>query len=618
MSHRRLVLALAVALVTLVAGVLVPVDGERPADAASEQLEVVSQTPFVPVEGEFEVRLAWTGQIVDRVLNVRLFQVVGEEERLERAPSGQLNRLPPVPLVEVPRDDDGHLVVRIPIRSLPLPAGDPDRVYLPDPGVYPVELEITGPSEDGVATVITDLIRLPSETAEIDPVPVAVVLRAGSDGLGLADLVDLLERFPSVPITVLVDPVVLDEAALGEPQLLARLREALGSRTVVPVAPVPLDVSALAEIDHLELWDEVRDEGARRVGDHLRRDTSTSVLLRTEPPTDAATDHLAVTGVELLLALDGGEEGVLRSPAGSVAVVAPDDDLIQLLSRSSTGAYDVLARLAIRFARRDTTPVLLANGSAGTVPPEQLAVVLEGLQQPGIITPVGLEAVTGRTGGTLRPAERPRQDLQSSEDLLQAALDDIDEYESFYVSGPLPPSYLHTRVIGALATDVTPPQRQERLAAVRADVDDSFRVISLPTGRTVNLAATTSPLPLTVTNDASGPRRVRVRFESDKLTFPDEEGDTRLVEVAVGTSSVDFVVESRSIGVSPLDVIVTTPTGDRELARTRITIRSTAVPGLGLLLSGAALVFLLGWWVVHVSQRGRTGANEPPGSQPVA
>jgi hypothetical protein len=29
------------------------------------------------------------------------------------------------------------------------------------------------------------------------------------------------------------------------------------------------------------------------------------------------------------------------------------------------------------------------------------------------------------------------------------------------------------------------------------------------------------------------------------------------------------------------------------------------VPGLGLLLSGAALAFLLGWWVRHVVRRRR-------------
>lgn len=604
----RLVALVLSGVALVVAGLAAPAGATPGARRQADRLEVVSQTPFVPGEGEFEVRLAWSGPLEGRTLGVRLFQLVGEEEQLDRLPSGVLNRIPapgepPIPLTDLPRDEAGDLIVRIPIRSLPLPAGDPSRIYLPDPGVYPVELEVVGPDGDEVATALTDLIRLPGETAEIDPVPLGVALRVGSGGVTVAEAVDLLERFPLVPVTVLVDPATLEEAAVLEPELLERFGAAVGAGDVAAVNPVRLDVSALAEIDHLELWDQVRADAVRRVGDLLDTDVRGDVVLVDDPPTVAATTHLAETGVRVLLGPVGGPEGTISTSAGPVRLLSGDEDLLRTIGDPASDSYDVLARLAVRFGEGDTTPVLLTAGPASGVSTADLAVVLSGLEQPGIITPAPLEAVADRASAPLFPAERPRQDLRPAVELLEDTLADLTHYRAFYMSGPLSPAYLRGRLTASLAVDVGPENRVERLAAIRDDLAAAFKEISLPEGRTVNLAATTSPLPLTLTNEADGARRVLIRFESDKLTFPEEEGDSRLVELEPGTSSFDFVVESRSLGLSPLDVVVATPDGSQELARTRITIRSTAVPGLGLLLSGAALVFLFAWWVAHATRR---------------
>ena len=582
------------------------------------RLEVASQTPFVPSEGEFVVRLSWNGPVVGHELRTRIFQVVGEEADLEaRTPSGQLNQLPPIPLTDLERDDEGNLVLRIPIRSLPLPAGDAERIYLPDPGVYPLEFEITGPTGDKVTSLFTDLIRLPTETAEIDPVPVAVLLRVGPGGVSVPEATELLEEAsPSIPLTIVVDPTVLDRVAAADPAVVDRFAEALDGRPVVASNEVGLDASALAEIGHLELYEQVRASAADRVTEQLSTAATTDIVFMEELPTLAAAEHLIRSGVDALLRPTGAADGVVRTSAGTLPVVSPDRDLMQALGRSGLDAYHVLARLAVRFQQGETRPVLLTADSRLGVTAGDLGVVLNGLDQAGIIRPVALERIATRSDATLFPAERPRQDLRSTARLLEATLDDLEEYRAFYVDGPLPPAYLEDRILAALAVDVAPDQRSGRLQAVRSDIREAFDVITLPEGRTVNLAATTSPLPLTLTSEADGPRRVRITFSSDKLTFPQEEGDSRLVELDQGTSALDFVVESRSLGVSPLDVVISTPDGSRELARTRITIRSTAVPGLGLLLSGAALVFLIGWWILHVA-RGRAAPHQIGTTEPV-
>jgi hypothetical protein len=613
MRRRRAALGVVLAVLSTLVW---PLTGSPGADAQTgARLEVVEQTSFVPGEGEFVAVLSWTGPIEDHHLRVRIFQLVGDEADLEeRSPTGQLNQLPPVPLTELERDAGGRLVVRMPIRGLPLPDGDPARIFLPDPGVYPLEIEITGPDDAKVASRFTDLIRLPGDLADLDPVPVAVVIRVGSGGVSLPEVTHLLERAPTVPVTVVVDPALLEHTAAIDPPLVERFALAIGDRHLVADGR-RLDLSALAEIGHLQLYDQVRRSGAARSAGILGRAVSADVVVLDERPTAEGAAHLARSGV-IGLAPVGTPEGKLRTPAGRVPVISADEDLMQALGRTGLDGYHLLARLAVRLHNGEADPVLLTAAPRSGVRAEDLAVVLDGLSQPGIATAVPLAQVVDRATVSLTPSERPRQDLRATAALLDAALQDLREYATFHVSGDLPPAYLENRIVAALATDVAPARRTERLAAVRVDIDEAFDVIALPQGRTVNLAATTSPLPLSLTSRAPGVRRVRITFASDKLTFPDEEGGSRLVELGTGATALDFVVESRSLGVSPLDVVVSTPDGSRELARTRITIRSTAVPGLGLLLSGAALAFLIGWWALHL--RGRSSGTRVLRTEPVA
>lgn len=611
----------------LVAGVLVLCAG-TPGGAApavpgaasqrSPRLDLVSQSPLVPSEGEFTATLRWTGPVAGHQLRTRIFQVADDEADLEqRAWSGQLNQLPAVPLEQLERNAEGDLVVRMPVRSLPLPGGDAERTYLPDAGVYPIELEITGPDGEQVASLVTDLIRLPRETAEIEPVPVAVVVRVGAGGLSLREAVQLLEGSEHVPVTVLIDPIELERVAEADPELVERFGANLDDTTAVAGNGVNLDLSALAEIGQLELYETVRDDAVARVSELLGLPVTNDIVRLTELPTRAAAEHLVRAGVEVVLRPAGSPEGTVATRAGPLPVLSPDAELLQALGRPGVDAYHLLARLALRFQDGETAPVVLTADPRLGVNAADVEVVLRALEQPGILTPVELEDIAPRSASVLPPSERPRQDLRSAAPLLRATLEDLREYGDFYVDGPLPPAYLEARVIAALAVDVAPEQRTERLAAVRRDIEEAFDVITLPEGRTVNLAATTSPLPLTLTSEAAGSRLVRITFSSDKLTFPGEDGGSRLVELDAGTSALDFVVESRSLGVSPLDVVVSTPDGARELARTRITIRSTAVPGLGLLLSGAALGFLIFWWVRHRG-RGRSTPVELGAPQPVA
>src|SRR5690606_2449667 len=85
--------------------------------------------------------------------------------------------------------------------------------------------------------------------------------------------------------------------------------------------------------------------------------------------------------------------------------------------------------------------------------------------------------------------------------------------------------------------------------------------------------------------------------ESDKLEFPD--GDERVVSLPPGPTRLEWRVRNRTSGAFPVEVTVLTPDGTVALDATRFTMRSTAVPGVGIALSALAALFLAVWWARH-------------------
>ena len=58
-------------------------------------------------------------------------------------------------------------------------------------------------------------------------------------------------------------------------------------------------------------------------------------------------------------------------------------------------------------------------------------------------------------------------------------------------------------------------------------------------------------------------------------------------------------MQTRTTGTFPLTITVTTADGRYLIQRTQITIRSTALNGVGLVLTIGAAAFLALWWLTH-------------------
>ena len=76
-------------------------------------------------------------------------------------------------------------------------------------------------------------------------------------------------------------------------------------------------------------------------------------------------------------------------------------------------------------------------------------------------------------------------------------------------------------------------------------------------------------------------------------------------------------VKTRASGAFPLNVDITSADGTLPVATTRYTVRSTAISGVGLVLSIGAGLFLLVWWARHFRTgppRPQAGGVDPPRS----
>src|SRR4029450_12407683 len=85
-----------------------------------------------------------------------------------------------------------------------------------------------------------------------------------------------------------------------------------------------------------------------------------------------------------------------------------------------------------------------------------------------------------------------------------------------------------------------------------------------------------------------------------------------------GTTRLDVPVRARTSGAFTLDVRVTSPDGSIELDRSTFDIRSTAISGVGLVLSIGAGLFLLVWWARHWRPPPPSRPLMPPSAHPPA
>jgi hypothetical protein len=475
----------------------------------------------------------------------------------------------------------------------------------------------------GVAETL-DPDRLSRTLAEITKRPAAVTLVPTAVlAETLADLSDgfrLRERRKARAVAGDGREARTAAAILG---LLRRAATAPG----VEVAAAPYARGDLVALAHAGLAREVRRQivaGRARVAALLGRAPTPDLLVPAAFRIDArVAGILAARGIRRLV-LDpdslpgpagGSSESPLFGPSRPVTVQGPggitfgallaDDDVRARLAGGYAGvdrvllAQNVLAETASAWHELPAlaSERLLVMASDDVPPPATTAALLAGIASAPWLrlrtASDALAALPPQGEPIALPLESPAESP-----ILEAAARArrVVETVERVVTGVTPLERLLDRYVLASESQDWDAAPARGLTMARDALGEAAAVLGRirAPNRQVTLTARGGDVPVTVLNHTGQPITVRVRLESAKVVFP--EGATRIADVEGRVRTLTFRVQARAAGSFPVDVLLETPDGHREIGRGRVVVRSTAVSAVTLAATGGGALFLLAAW----------------------
>lgn len=649
----RAALALAAAVVLgaplpTVAAPSAPATAPTQAEAA---IELVGQTAVAEPGGTFSVRVRLENIPGDGSLRLDLHQRVRSRSELAVTMDGSSlgNLIAPqvTPIDALAPDADG---VRTLTLSLDPAAGG---VTLPAQGVYPVAVRALDAANNEVASLVTHLIAPPTAGDESPPLAVAVVGRLGApaalqpDGTtvisdsarrSLGELAGAFAAAPDVAATLAITPETVDVLASSSDEadlvLLELLRSAVAGRTTLRTPYVDVSVDQLARAGLTgELAEQLR-RGEEVLSDELGAAPVAAAWLADPDLGAAGLEALAAVGVEH--AVVGAEQvsplpsGVLSfSLAQPFALAPPDDEepgrpdssditalaidptvVERLEGEGSPGlvASRVLAELAMVRLERPGIPRALVVPVHDDLDPAMVTALLEALGAGAPFAPLPLvEAIDATAplrdaaGNVVERALVPTDEEPAVGSVdagrLREARELLATFDGLLGGDDPRTAQLAPHLLLATARSLSREERQAHVQAVVDAVDEVTAAVSTPERATITLTAREGTVPLSIRNEAGTPLEVSIRASSAKLEFPD--GEVQHITLTEETTRIDIAVLARASGSFPLDVEITTPDGRRLLTSTRFTVQSTAVSGVGIVLSLGAGAFLVAWWASH-------------------
>lgn len=657
---RRALVAVGIAATALVAGApatsAAPGTPSAPAQAAEQgaSLRLVDQPILVAPDGDFPVLFDVAGAPPGAEIAVDIYDAVTPAEAVGPEPDGAARAtFPPFTLPDPPTDGPQRAGFTIRLYTDGQPNPDPAWGWkIDEPGVYPVRIRLQDPDGNRARTLMTSLIRLPEADQRVtqtgaalligvhrpppeDPTARAVVDTADRSLLEeLTPVLDVLAERPGLPATFSITPDTLariagDADAAAE---LTALRDQLTpkGRNILDAPYVDIDAASLVQADLAENLGLQRDFGRQTLSDLLERPVAGTWQLRDRVDEPTLTE-LRTRGVTRTLlpgdALAGGA-GVLapvdlRAGASSeraVAVSATYALGIDPIDDPVLAAHRLLARLAATGPGPTGTPAVIVSVDPAVVDASTLQIVGDALS-------FGSPFFTATDVPTLLAAPpaaadalptTPAQPVLGTYPLTyrrsQAAL---DSYRSMVGGRRELITPYEQRLTVSAARDLPLDQRQDDAASVNADLQVPFTAIDTPDKEKVTLGAADGSFPVPIESSLDYPVKVVVQLEgNDRVEFPNDRIETTL---APGSSTiVPIRVRTRAAGDTPVRITVRSPDGGVILAESQYTIRSTAVSGVGIVLTVGAALFLAVWWGRHWrrSRRERLAGDDPSDDGP--
>jgi len=638
------------------------VTNDAPADSPSQpRLQLMSVSNWVGPNAVFraEVNLA---DIPDAFRTTfTLHQAVTDRYSLDRSISGEefgtallrgeaslSGSTPRIATIDIPVSDTW-------------PAPD-NGVVLTRSGVFPVEISAVSADGAELATIVTHLIRLPDPDSTTPPLAIGLIveqreipsialdggtfLAPGATDHLLASM-RTLDEFPTVPLSTVPSASTLID--------LTRTRPDIDQSAFSSLRPTPTRQLLASTYAPIAVGSWLSDGLTAETENQFSAGTDTIArLLGAVPDHRIALLNSSIDSPALSLLHDRGAQSVIvpsdqlfpapessRTPAPTLAfdVRTPTGDRLHAIAADSAVTARLQADAAIvdsedpivagHNALADLALIALAdNGAArglaivvpGSTPTATLGVLLGALADrdgtsagaPGssLLSPVTIDdlftitdvSTTYDASGAVPvvrtlTSEEPRS-LGAYPALLRSTRRSIDSALSMIPESP----YLAGTAVHRSLTSGDRSLSDDQRNGVVVSAEGALRAITdeivMTPQQVVTLTSRSGKVPLNIENRLQVPAHVHVNLRSAKLDFPDGS-DFELVLAPGTTTRVDAQVTTRASGAFPLDVTVSTADGALPVTTARFTVRSTAISGIGLVISIGAGLFLLIWWIRH-------------------
>lgn len=648
-------------------------------EAPSPPMTVVEQTAWVEQGGTFRLLLAAPQAADDATLTVTVHDAVGSRIAFSRTVTGEelggeAVALDTVPVGLLPRDTGNTISVALgPDVTGQLDGAGvyPVDVVLRDAAGAVVHQLVTH-----LVRLPADLGSPPLRVATVLPLDASPALQPdgttviGAAALaGLRSAADALTEHPGLPLTVDPSPETVQALAEAEQPDLAAVVEQLATglvgtgagadvetppgtatRQVLGGTFADLDVAAwvATELGDAALAEQIT-AGTAAVDTTLdvRSDRRSWVVDGlTTPPALSRLGGLGVDQVvlpqEALFPLDAEAFPVALTQPFEVATGtdevqrAASADTALLAHLGSTGdpvldAHHLLADLSVLYFDRPAlsrgVPVPLPADAP--LPPAFLDTFLDALAEPQLVLAgVTLDTLfavvpTADAGGERETTGQPLvRNLVPTE---PASLGDYPSdlaltqltllgYESLVGPELAQLALLERLTLVSGDASLDAEGRRAYLASVSDGIEGTVDAITTPEDQTITLTSRSGTIPLRLRNDNAFPVNVVVDLRSERLEFPD--GEQLTTTLPPGDTELDVRVRTRASGAFPLEARVSSPDGIVEIASTEYRVRSTALSGVGVVLSVGAGLILLVWWARHFRSLRRNRALVAAGAHP--
>lgn len=638
----------------------VPIGVASPAPAAAQErpteptIRLINQPISVGAEDSFAVFVEIDGAPDGSQLVVDIYDRLDSPAALrDPTAAGTMDTFDPLPLADIaPATPQAQgFSIELYQRGDPRPPGA-WAYRLDDPGVYPIRIKLRDGDEATIATLVTTLVRRPAADEQVPRTDVAVVATVHQDqpddaasgaagsvdgavdvGLvdGLAAVTGALRARPALAAAFDLTPDTagrLVAATADDPDAadaVAALRTELGrpGRAVLDAPYVRINATALVAAGLEAEVVRQRDFGRTTLTQLLEPplvgtwsladdiDRATLAALHGGGITHVLLDDDAFVGPPPTLPVD------LDAGAGPVRALAVD---ASLAIDQAGGADPVLAahRLLARLSLISGSGIAGAtDGLGGSAPAAPATAVIR--LDVRTFDPAVLEIVFNALAyGTpayravpladaYGPADQSRPAaalvaprsarLGRYPEVIQAAHASLASYAAMTVDRPDLVGRYQRPLARSAARELSVGRRVDALERIESQLRSRFAAISTSPRDTVTLGARDARFPLTITSRLQYPVRVLVEFEAnDRLDFPNDRISATLDEER---KVVQVRVRTRASGDTPVRITVRSADGRLVLAESRYTIRSTAVSGVGVMLTIGAAGFLAVWWGRH-------------------